>query len=198
MLKVNKLLLISLFITGQAFAEESFMVKIAKQASDLCDFNNIIGMLIAVPGRVGAEAKKFVESPKFDDIHATVQDLKQSAEANFNHALDYSEKTLVSVGQVIEKAAETIPPKVNELTNAAKNNPYKTIVILGGILAVCKIAKDSLNSKKDNDGKTTVGFTITGHVSTPQPFKLAAGVASIYCAYKMKNNILNLFKNNTI
>lgn len=199
MLKIYKLFLISLFVTFQFFAsEKSFISKITDQANEILVPENFIKMFISGSETVQSKIQQFAVS----DTFKTAQDLSQQsfglAQQGLNQAWDYAQEGLDYAQQGLDKAIEIIPQKAIQLTNAAKNNPYKTIVILGGILAAGKIIKDSLSKKnEDNDGKTelVVGFKVG--VKTPNPIKLAVGMSSLYYAYTMRNNIIGWFAKKT-
>jgi hypothetical protein len=185
----KKLLIISLFISVQAFAIGSVIEELKNLP------NILLGGAIQACGQVQSKAKEIGSTPEFIDIHSRAREI---ASQSWNYTEYVLERAQDSMDMASDWASEfgnqvatVVPQKAAEVVAKVKNNPYKTLVIIGGALAAIKLVKDALNSKSDNDGKTelVLGFNIG--VKTPNPFKLAAGVIAAYYAYQMKNNIFS-------
>jgi hypothetical protein len=228
MIIVNKIFLISLFITVQTFAlDDSYEPSIVEQAWTTVSnipsqavkmLRDAMKMLLVAPdsmmsGKGGSIVPKeglpvpvlpVIPTPDIPVFPAPNYVAEFEAYLrNFNEgyiqpAWGSTQDGLASIQTGLNKAAAIVPQKAAELKSAAKNNPYKTIVILGGIIGAGMLAKKALKSKK-NDEKMRTKITLFKIDTERNPVVLAGQAialgGTVYAGYKMKNNIANFCTN---
>lgn len=227
MFKIKNLLIISLFITTQAFASEdlsaleqvwNIVSDLPGQLSQAC--KDAMKMLVVAPdsirsGKNGLQVsgKDGFSMPVLPVIPTpdipVVPNWRDEFKSQLHHfnedyvqpGWEATQIGLASVQKGVDKGIEFGLQKGQELTQAVKNNPYRTIVIIGGLLVSGKIIKDALNAKKNDDKKRTK-IKIFEIDTEHNPVKLAAQALALatgsWYAYKMKNNIFGLFTKKAI
>ncbi|MDR3647117.1 MAG: hypothetical protein P4L22_06260 [Candidatus Babeliales bacterium] len=191
----KKLILISLFISTQAFAGEESYLQQFRQWANILLRGGVASPFVAKGQEImdpGAFVVPPVVSPAtpgtgwLDDFYAAASDAAEVAT------------------ELKDMAVEAIPTPVVDASKAVvqkiHDNPWKTGLIVFSSLVAAQLIKENLASKKykkrnkydsaTNFGNGKTEVFLTAGIKTSEPVKLAFYAASAYGAWKIKKAVI--------